>query len=88
MAYRAKGEPERAVPDYDLFLKINPNDAVAYHSRGLAYRDLRDYDRAIRDFDQVISSIQRLSPRSTTAVWPIPPRETPTGPFATTTRPF
>ena len=48
MAYRAKGEPERAVPDFDLVLKINPNDAYAYHNRGLAYRDMRDYDRAIR----------------------------------------
>ena len=52
MAYRAKGEPERAVPDFDLVLKMTPNDAFAYHNRGLAYRDMRDYDRAIRDFDQ------------------------------------
>ena len=39
MAYRAKGEPERAVPDFDLVLKINPTDAYALHNRGLAYRD-------------------------------------------------
>ena len=54
MAYRAKGEPDRAIPDYDRAIKLNPNDAVAYDSRGLAYRDLRDYERAIQDFDQAI----------------------------------
>ncbi len=28
MAYRAKGEPERAVPDYHLVLKMSPSDAM------------------------------------------------------------
>ena len=34
--------------------RLTPNDAFAFHNRGLAYRDMRDYDRAIRDFDQAI----------------------------------
>jgi tetratricopeptide (TPR) repeat protein len=54
MAYRAKGEPDRAIPDSDRAIKLNPNDSIAYHSRGLAYRDIRDYERAIQDFDQAI----------------------------------
>ena len=29
MAYRAKGEPDRAIPDYDRAIKLNRNDAVA-----------------------------------------------------------
>ena len=60
--FRAKGEPERAVPDYDLVLKINPSDAYAFHNRGLAYRDLRDYDRAIKDFDQAVKINPNLIP--------------------------
>ena len=49
MAYRAKGEPDRAVPDFDAVIKLTPRDAAAFFNRGLAYKDLRDYDRAMQD---------------------------------------
>ena len=42
------------IADFDAAIKLNPNDAIAWHSRGLAYRDIRDYERAIQDFDAAI----------------------------------
>ena len=35
-------------------VRFNPSHDLAYYERGLAYRDKRDYDRAINDFSQAI----------------------------------
>jgi len=57
------------------------NDAVAYHSRGLAYRDIRDYERSIQGFrpgDQVESRVYlALNDRGIA----MPPRVTSNAPF-------
>src|SRR5215475_13707538 len=54
IAYRAKGEPDRAIADYDKAIWLNPKFADAYNGRGNAYDDKGDRDRAIADFDQAI----------------------------------
>jgi tetratricopeptide (TPR) repeat protein len=54
IAYRAKGEPDRAIADYDKAIWLNPKFADAYNGRGSAYDDKGDRDRAIADFDQAI----------------------------------
>jgi tetratricopeptide (TPR) repeat protein len=66
IADRAKGEPGRAIPDYDKAIWLNPKFADAYNGQGNAYDDRRqrhrdiahhfqkDFDRAIADDDQAI----------------------------------
>ena len=58
IAYRAKGEPDRAIADYDKAIWLNPKFPDAYNGRGSAYDDRGDRDRAIADYDQAI----RLNP--------------------------
>jgi len=45
---------DRAIADFNQALKLDPNDAIAYNERGLAYYHNKDYDRAIADFNQAI----------------------------------
>jgi tetratricopeptide (TPR) repeat protein len=49
---------DRAIEDFDQAIRINPNDAMAFHRRGIPYFAKRQPDRAIEDFDQAI----RLNP--------------------------
>jgi len=62
-AYSEKGDQDRAIEDYDLAIKLNPQYARPYNNRGVAYQHKGDYDRAIRNFDEAI----RLSPDYTDA---------------------
>jgi tetratricopeptide (TPR) repeat protein len=59
-AYSSKGDYDRAIKDYDLAIKLNPNNFKPYNNRGVAYQNKGDYDRAIRDFDEAI----KLNPNS------------------------
>jgi tetratricopeptide (TPR) repeat protein len=54
VAYRLKGDHERAVADYAQAIKLNPKFAAAFNNRGVAYDHKGDYDRAIADYDQAI----------------------------------
>ena len=58
LAYRIKGDLDRAIQDYGQAIKIHPKSAVAYNNRGVAYDRKGEYDRAIQDYDQSI----KLSP--------------------------
>ena len=65
-----RGELESATNDLNRGIKLaseavlaNPNDAAAYRSRALAFRTLRQFDRALEDHDQMI----RLLPDSVEA---------------------
>ncbi|MFM6097655.1 MAG: tetratricopeptide repeat protein [Dolichospermum sp.] len=42
------------IDDYNLAIKINPNDADAYHNRGNVRYDLGDKQGAIDDYTQAI----------------------------------
>ena len=53
IAYRAKGEPDRAIADFTQAIKLNPR-ASAYNTRGTAYGDKGEYDAAIADFTKAI----------------------------------
>src|SRR6266404_2615694 len=63
IAYREKGEYDRAVQDLDEATRLDPNYALAFNNRGIAYGRKRQYDRAIQDFDQTI----RLDPNNAPA---------------------
>ena len=54
IAYRLKGEHDRAIGDYNQAIRINAKFAAAYNSRGIAYDGKGDYDRSIADYDQAI----------------------------------
>jgi tetratricopeptide (TPR) repeat protein len=58
VAYRLKGEIERAIHDYSQAIRLNPKSAAAYNNRGVAYDKKGDGERAIADYDQAI----RLEP--------------------------
>jgi tetratricopeptide (TPR) repeat protein len=55
VAYKLKGEYERALLDYEQAIRLNPVNANAYNNRGIVYRIKGDYDRAIADYDEAIS---------------------------------
>jgi formylglycine-generating enzyme required for sulfatase activity/tRNA A37 threonylcarbamoyladenosine biosynthesis protein TsaE len=38
----------------DKAIKINPNDKVAYNNRGVAYYNLKEYQKALNDFNKAI----------------------------------
>jgi tetratricopeptide (TPR) repeat protein len=59
IAYKRKGDYDRAIVDYDEAIRLDPNNARAYSNRGNAYADKGDYDRAIADYDEAI----RLDPK-------------------------
>lgn len=43
-----------AIINFDRAIALNPRRYISYLSRGLAYRDKEEYDRAIADFDRAI----------------------------------
>ena len=54
VAYRLKGEYDRALQDYQQALQLNPSNANAYNNRGIIYRIKGEYGRAIADYDEAI----------------------------------
>jgi tetratricopeptide (TPR) repeat protein len=54
VAYKFKGEYDRALEDYDRAILLNPSFANAYNNRGVIYRLKGEYDRAIKDYDEAI----------------------------------
>ena len=41
---------QQAIKDYDKAIELNPQDAIAYFNRGIAYGKLGNYQQAIKDF--------------------------------------
>jgi tetratricopeptide (TPR) repeat protein len=54
VAYRRKGEYDRALQDYEQAIRLNPSNANAYNNRGIIYRIKGEYARAIADYDEAI----------------------------------
>jgi tetratricopeptide (TPR) repeat protein len=54
IAYRYKGELDRAIQDYGQAIKLNGKFAAAYTNRGVVYDQKGDLDLAIQDYDQSI----------------------------------
>ena len=60
LAYREKGETDRAIADYTEAIRLDPKHAEAHVNRGQAYSLKREgTDRAIADFTEAI----RLDPK-------------------------
>jgi tetratricopeptide (TPR) repeat protein len=55
---------DRAIEDYDQAIRLNPNNALAFFSRGRAYANKGQLDRAIEDYDRAI----RLNPNDALAL--------------------
>jgi tetratricopeptide (TPR) repeat protein len=54
VAYKAKGEMDRAIQDYDEAIRLEPDVNSFFLNRGNAYQVKGDYRRAIEDYDQAI----------------------------------
>jgi tetratricopeptide (TPR) repeat protein len=55
-AYKAKGDYDRAIADYDQVIRLCQDPGgILYINRGDAYRGEGDYNRAIADYDRAIS---------------------------------
>ena len=48
------GQIDEAIEHYSHAITLNPNNADAYHNRGVAYHAKGDFDRAIEDYTEVI----------------------------------
>jgi TonB family protein len=59
-AYVNKGDYDRAIADFTMFIQLNPDHADAYDHRGAAYGEKGDLDQAIADFDRAIQLNPRL----------------------------
>ena len=52
--YTAKGDFDRAIPDFDQSIKLDPAYAKPFNNRGAAYLRKGEYDLALKAFDQAI----------------------------------
>jgi len=55
----------QAIENYTQAIRINPNNANTYYSRGNRYVDLGNYNQAIEDYTQAI----RINPNDANAYW-------------------
>ncbi len=53
-----KHELDIALADYNEAIRLDPNEASVYNSRGVAWRAKQEYDKAIADYSEAI----RLDP--------------------------
>jgi lipoprotein NlpI len=53
-----QGNPDRAIPDFNVAIELDPKLAAAYYNRALAWSAKGDGDRAIADYDAAM----RLGP--------------------------
>lgn len=64
LAYKKKGQWERAIADYSAAIRLNSGDAEIYNNRGNAYYHDGQLDRAAADYDDAI----RLRPNFAEAI--------------------
>ncbi len=58
LAYKRKGQWDRAIADYSEAIRLKSDDAEVFNNRGNAYFHKGQLDRAIKDYDDAI----RLQP--------------------------
>jgi tetratricopeptide (TPR) repeat protein len=54
IAYKNKGQYDRAISDYDQAIKLNPKYATAYYNRGWTYKNKGERDKAIADYRKAL----------------------------------
>ena len=54
VAYRQKGQLDRAIEDYDQAIRLHPNYVFAYVNRGGIYAGKEQWDKALEDFNRAI----------------------------------
>ena len=54
IAWRAKGDLDRAITDYSEAIRVDPEYAHAYFNRGIAWAKKGELDRAIADYSEAI----------------------------------
>ena len=54
LAWRMKGDRQRAIADIGEAIRLNPNDALAYNNRAFVWRELGEVDNAIADLTEAI----------------------------------
>jgi tetratricopeptide (TPR) repeat protein len=54
LVYAKKGEPEKAIRDYDQAIRVKPDFVGAFHDRALAYATKGQLDQTIGDLNQAI----------------------------------
>ena len=47
-------ESASTIQGFNKAIQLDPEDAMAYYNRGVAYKELGRYHRAIEDYDRVI----------------------------------
>lgn len=45
---------KRPIADFTKFIEIDPNNAEAYNNRGIAKRNINDYEGALLDYNKAI----------------------------------
>src|SRR5665647_401158 len=62
IAWKDKGDVNRAIADYSESIRLNPMSSDAYHNRGGLLSDKKEYDRAIADFNEAIKLDPKYAP--------------------------
>ena len=60
ISWRALGEIDRAISDFDSAVQVNPRHAVALNNRGACWRSKGDNERAQSDFNAAIAIDRRF----------------------------
>ena len=50
--WRLKGEPDQAIENLKKSLKLNARGMATHFNLGMAYKDLKEYEKAIESFKQ------------------------------------
>jgi tetratricopeptide (TPR) repeat protein len=51
IAYRFKGDFDRAIQDYGQAIRLNPKSSAAFNNRGVAHDQKGEYERAVADYE-------------------------------------
>ena len=54
LAYKRKGQWDRAIADFSEAIRLKPDFAEAFNNRGNIYYGKGQFDRAIKDYDKAI----------------------------------
>ncbi len=65
------GNHDLAIAAYTEAIRLKPDYAAAYNNRGVAWEGRGDYERAVKDYDQVIRQRPRTISRKPCWRWPM-----------------